>query len=611
MNKSTLIAAGTAALLVFHLVLRFLTHAGTSVQQAPLLAALALGGLPLLVELVQKIFRRDYGSDLLAGIAIVTAAALGEYFAGVILVLMLSGGSALENFAVRRASSVLRALAKRMPSVAHRRLESGIVDVAVQDIAADDTLVVYPHEICPVDGIVIEGSGMMDEAYLTGEPFKIDKTPGSEVISGAVNAGSALTIRAKRRAVDSRYAKIVEVIRVSEKDKPRLRRLGDRLGALYAPVALAAAGLVWLVTGDPVRFLSVLVVATPCPLILAIPVAVVGSISLAARRGIVIKKPAALEEINACRTAIFDKTGTLTYGEPQLSEILCTPGFGENDVLTLAASLERYSKHPLGLAIRTAAEKKGLVLLEASEVHEVAGQGLHGVIQGRALRVTGRKNAVQEKIAGVENLPGNEGGLECAVVVEGKLAALFRFRDEPRGEGRSFISHLGPRHRFEKTLIVSGDRESEVRYLAEKVGIAEIFAGRSPEEKVEIVRAETARVKTLYVGDGINDAPALLTATVGVAIGRNSDITSESADAVVMDSSLAKVDELMHIGSRMRRIALQSAVGGIVLSLIAMVFAAQGLLSPTAGALTQEAIDLLAILNALRAAFPPSDLSDF
>lgn len=608
--RTTVIAAIAFVAILAHLLLRFALRASPSAYRLPLLAALVLGGVPLVYELLRKLWRREFGSDLLAGISIVTSVFLGEYLAGAIVVLMLSGGEALENYALRNASSVLRALAKRMPSVAHRKRDSVISDVAMEDIAVGDTLVVYPHDICPVDGTVVEGHGVMNEAFLTGEPFEVTKVSGSTVISGAVNGESALTITATRRAVDSRYAKIMEVMRESEQNRPRLRRLGDQLGAIYTPVAVAIALLAWAISGDPVRFLAVLVIATPCPLLIAIPVAIIGSISLAARRSIIIKNPAVLEQITGCRTAIFDKTGTLTYGEPKLTEQLAAPGFAQKEVLTLAASLELYSKHPLARAILAQANVEGLALQQASQVSEAPGQGLCGTVSGHEIRVTSRGKLASQEVCGVEYLPPVAGGLECMVVIDGRYAAAFRLRDAPRVEGHSFIAHLGPKHQFQRIMIVSGDRESEVRYLADQVGIEEIHAEQSPEEKLAIVRKETARAKTLYVGDGINDAPAMMAATVGMSVGQNSDVTAEAADVVAMENSLKKVDEFMHISRRMRSIALQSAVGGMSLSLIGMMFAAAGYLSPVAGAISQEIIDVLAVLNAVRTAFPPRVISD-
>ena len=609
-RRTTIIAAFSIAAILVHLLLRFVLHTTPGTYQIPLLATLVFGGLPMLYDLLRKILKLEFGSDLLGGISIITSVLLGEYLAGSIIVLMLAGGEALESYALRSASSVLAALAKRMPSIAHRKHGTEIVDVALADIAVDDTLVIYPHDICPVDGVVVEGHGVMDESYLTGEPFQITKTSGSNVISGAINGESALTIRATQLAADSRYAKIMEVMRESESKRPQLQRLGDRLGAIYTPVALSVAILAWAISGEALRFLAVLVIATPCPLLIGIPIAIIGSISLCARRAIIVKSPAVLEQIAECRTAIFDKTGTLTYGEPKLTEQLIASGFEQEEVLTLVASLERYSKHPLARAILAAAKEAGIQLPEATEVGEQPGQGLLGTVSGHKLRITSRNKLIEQKVAGADQLPPVAGGLECVVVIDERYAAALRFRDAPRAESRSFVKHLGPKHHFERVMLVSGDRESEVHYLAEQVGITEIHAEQSPEQKLALVRAETTKAKTLYVGDGINDAPAMMAATVGMAIGQNSDVTAEAAGVVIMDNSLEKVDEFMHISRRMRTIALQSAVGGMALSVIGMVFAATGHLTPVAGAITQEVIDVLAVLNALRAALPPRVIHD-
>ncbi len=609
-HKSTVIAALSIVAILVHLWLRFGAHTNPHTYQIPLLCTLVLGGLPLLYDLLRKLLKRDFGSDLLGGISIITSILLGEYLAGSIIVLMLSGGEALERYALRSASSVLAALAKRVPSIAHRKGQSEIVDVELNDVAVGDTLVIYPHDICPVDGVVIDGHGIMDESYLTGEPFQITKTTGSTVISGAINGEFALTIRTTKLAADSRYAKIMEVMRESEDKRPQLRRLGDSLGAIYTPVALTVALLAWALSGEAIRFLAVLVIATPCPLLISIPIAIIGSISLCARRAIIVKSPVVLEQIAGCRTAIFDKTGTLTYGEPKLTEQLIAPGFAQKQVLTLVASLEGYSKHPLARAILAAAKAEGITVPESSQVSEPPGQGLRGTVSGRQVQITSRKQLGAQQVPGVDQLPPVAGGLECVVIIDGRYAAALRFRDAPRAESHSFVSHLGPKHDFNRVMIVSGDRESEVHYLAEQVGITEVHAQKSPEDKLAIVREETAAAKTLYVGDGINDAPSMMAATVGMAIGQNSDVTAEAAGVVIMDNSLEKVDEFMHISRRMRSIALQSAVGGMALSVIGMVFAATGHLSPVSGAITQEVIDILSVLNALRAAFPPKVIHD-
>ena len=589
-----------------------------TLAELPLVAMLALGGVPLVWGLLRKLFAGTFGSDLLAGISIVTSILLGEYLAGVLVVLMLSGGEALESRAVSRAGDVLNALARRMPTLAHKKSAAGLTDVALAEVAVGDLIVVLPHEICPVDGEVVAGRGSMDEAYLTGEPYRMAKAPGSSVLSGAINGQAALEIRTERVAGDSRYAKIMDVLRASEERRPRLRRMADALGGLYTPLAVAIAAAAWFWSGSSTRFLAVLVVATPCPLLIAIPVAIIGAVSLAAKRGIVIRDPAILERLDTCRTAIFDKTGTLTYGTPRLTDVVLLGRLTEAEVLALAASLEGYSKHPLAAAVVQAAADRSVRLLEVEALAEKPGQGLTGRVQRlngdgdeHAVAITSRQKLAAVDPAGVERLPPVAGGLECVVVVDGRTEAVLRFRDTPRADGRSFVDHLAPAHGLSRVMLVSGDRESEVTWLANIVGIREVHAGIQPEGKLRIVEEATAEAPTVFVGDGINDAPALAAATVGIAMGTASDVTSEAAGAVVMDSALERVDELFHIGKRLRTVALQSALGGMAASLVGMGFAAAGFLPPAAGALVQEAIDVAAVLNALRVSWNPGSLSDY
>jgi heavy metal translocating P-type ATPase len=606
-SEETYIAGLTLLAIALHVVLKYLLHFPALPANAPLFAALLIGGVPLVWVLLKKLFRREFGSDLLAGISILTAIALREYLVATIVVLMLSGGEALEEFATARASSVLDALARRMPGTAHRKEPGGLVDVKLADIRIGDQLTVLPHEICPVDGTVLEGHGIMDEAYLTGEPYEISKTPGSMVISGAINGEQALLIRAEKVAEDSRYARIMKVMHDTEQQRPKLRRLGDQLGAWYTPLALTVAVAAALLSREPQRFLAVVVIATPCPLLLAIPTAIIGAISLAARRAIIIKNPAILEQLEKCRTLIFDKTGTLTYGRPKLTEVLCAEGFDRTGVLRFAASVEQYSKHPLASAIVSAAKQEQLDVLSVAHISERPGQGVLANVEGHSVQITGRNKVQAQSLA----LPELSSGLECLIFIDAKYAAAIRFHDAPRKDSASFIQHLQPKHGVRKVILVSGDRESEVKYLAESVGITEVHAGKSPEEKVAIVKEETAKARTLFVGDGINDAPALLAATVGVAFGTQNDITTEAADAVVLETALGKIDELMHIGQRMRGIALQSALGGMAASVLGMIAAAFGFLPPIWGAIGQELIDLLAVLNAVRVALPTDDLQDF
>ena len=572
-------------------------------KDIPLLSVIILGGIPLTFQILRKMLRGDFGADLLAILALVTGAWLGEYLAAVLIILMLSGGQALEAYAMRKASSVLLALAERMPSRAHRKNGEQVEEIALSDIAIGDEIIVFPHETAPVDGVVTEGNGSMDESYLTGEPYQVSKAPGAAVLSGAINGEAVLVIRAEKLAQDSRYAQIMEVMQEAEQKRPTMRRLGDQIGAVFAPVALIFAIAAGYLSGDPTRFLAVLVVATPCPLLIAIPITLISAISMAARRGIIIKDPTVLERLPTCRTAIFDKTGTLTYGKPELTEIVPAEGIAKDIILQMAASLERYSKHPLADAILKAASKKKLTLIQAESVSEKPGQGLTGIVSGHEIRVTHRKKLAQTMPEIAAALPATAPGLECIIMMDGKYAATFQFRDAPRADGKSFIGHLAPAHQFQKIMLVSGDRESEVTYLAALLGIKETLSSQNPEQKVAIVRAETAKSPTLFMGDGINDAPALASATVGIAFGQHSSVTAEAAGAVIMENSLIKVDELIHISTAMRRIVLESAIGGMALSVVAMGFAAGGFITPVAGAVLQEVIDILAIVNALRLAW--------
>ncbi len=577
---------------------------GAEIFNLPLFAIIAIGGLPLLFQILLRLLNKNLGADLLAFIALIVAVFLGEYLAATLVVLMLASGQALEEYASRKASFVLEALAKRMPTTVHLKCGENIEDAPAEKIKIGDLLAIYPHETCPVDGTVVEGFGTMDEAYLTGEPYKISKAPGSNVLSGAINGEAVLTVRAEKLPQDSRYAKIVEVMKDAEQKRPQLRRLGDQIGAIFAPIALAFALATLALTDSLTNFLAVLVVATPCPLLIAIPITIISAISIAAKHGIIIKDPTVLERLPTCSTAIFDKTGTLTYGQPELTEIILLKNFSRELILQMAASLERYSRHPLAGAILSAAQKGNIEFLESENVSEKPGHGLLGKVLNHEIIITSREHVAHP------NLPPFESGLECVVVVDQEPAAILRFRDTPRNESHLFINHLTPTHNFKKIILLSGDRDSEVNYLSSLLGIANSYSGQTPEQKTEIVRNEAKLAPTLFMGDGINDAPALMAATVGIAFGQNSGVTSESAGAVIMESSLAKVDELIHISESMRKIALQSALGGMFLSVVGMGFAAAGLISPVFGALLQEVIDVAAILNALRLTFANSITTD-
>ncbi len=545
-------AAVSLIAILLHLIFRYGLHNSDASSRLPLWIAIVAGGLPLLYSLLRQVWRRKFGADFLAGVSIVTATLMGELLVATIIILMLSGGQA------------------------------------------------------PVDGTVKSGTGTMDESFLTGEPYRIRKTSGSQVISGALNEDAVLTIVADKLAVDSRYARIMRVMREAEESPPEIRRLADRLGVVYTPIAVLIALAGWLFSGQSERFLAVLVIATPCPLLLAIPISIIGAISLSAKRGIVIKKPADLARVGNVRTMLFDKTGTLTHGEPLVTEVVCFSGSNNAEVLRLSASLEQYSKHPLAGAILRPAHEQEIALETVENISEKPGEGLRGQVGGRNILVTGRRKLKPELAAA---LPGIS-GMECVVMADGQLFGLIRFHDRPRKESKPFIHHLAPKHHVRHLMILSGDRDIEVQHLAEIVGIEDVRAG-APEQKLQIVRDETAKASTLFLGDGINDAPAMLAATVGVAFGQSSDITAEAAGAVILEPALEKVDELLHIGKRMRRIALESAIGGMALSSAGMIAAALGYLPPVSGAIGQEIIDLLAVLNALRASIPGKELQDF
>lgn len=604
MNKRDLVIALIAVVgITVHLFLRV---SGSAFLNYPLLFTIVFGGIPLVLELLQKLLKRQFGSDLLAGISIVTAVLLEEYLAASLVVLMLSGGKAIEDYAVARASSVLDALAKRMPSIAFKKDSSGVVQIPLNEVKIGDQIQIHPHSIAPVDGIVIEGIGSMDESFLTGEPYLVPKAPGSAVISGALNSNSMLTIKAESQATDSRYSKIMQVVKESESKKPQIRRLAESLGAIYTPVALIIAVLAWLISGEKIRFLSVLVVATPCPLLIAIPVAIIGAISVAAKRGIIIRDPSSLEKINQCKVVMLDKTGTLTYGKPELSASFIAPEFENSNVIQLVASAERFSKHPLAVSIVEDAKSKAIELKDVESVSELPGKGLVAKIDGREIFVTNRKNAPNSDL-----LPPVSDGMECVVLIDNKYAATFQFADKVRADGEKFVSHLRTKHGTEKIILISGDKKSEVKKLADAVGITDYHFDKSPEEKLEMVISENKLRQTVFIGDGINDAPALQAATVGIAVGQNSDVTHQAASAVVLDSSLRKIDEFFHLSRSMRKIALQSAIGGMAMSIIGMILATLGYLPPVAGALTQEVIDVVVVLNALRVSFLSEKLSDY
>ncbi len=609
-RRTTVIALFSVASILLHVLLRFGLRQGPEVSQLPLLATFVVGGIPLVYELLAKLWKREFGSDVLAGISIVTSLLLGEYLAGAIVILMLAGGEALEQYALRSASSVLAALAKRMPSVAHRKRDAEIADIALDEVAVQDTLVLYPHDICPVDGVVIDGHGVMDESYLTGEPFQITKTSGSTVISGAINGESALTIRVTRRAADL-------ALRENHGGDARVRREAATAAALGRPVRRGVhagrAGFGGSRVGRQRRPDSFFGGSRHCD---AMPAADRDP-HCHYRLDLAVRAPRHHCEKSGC-VGTNRRLPHRDFRQNRHADVRRTEADGTDCRARFQPKTGAHRGRQPGAILETSAgarhfgcsKEAGIELPQSTEVSEPPGQGLRGTISGHQVLVTSRGSLIAQNDCWRGRAPAHRWRIECVVAIDDRYAATLRFRDAPRADSRSFVKHLGPKHQFQRIMMVSGDRETEVRYLAELVGITEIHAQKSPEEKLAIVRQETARAKTLYVGDGINDAPAMLAATVGMAIGQNSDVTTEAAGVVIMDNSLEKVDEFMHISRRMRSIALQSAVGGMFLSIAGMVFAATGHLSPVGGAIAQEVIDVLAVLNALRAALPPKVISD-
>lgn len=601
-----LLSVASIASLVIHYFAKFALKID---ENYSLFFVLIVGGIPLLIQIFLKIIKGNLGADLIAFMALILAIYLHENVAGVLIILMLASSQALEEFASHRASFVLEALAQRMPTIAHLKSENNFFDTEIAKIKINDLIAIFPHEICPIDGEVVEGRGSMDESYLTGEPYRISKTIGSKVLSGAINGESLFVIKTEKLPADSRYGKIMEVMKQAKEQRPEIRKLADKVGAIFAPVTIIIASTSYYFTHDLTNFLAVLTIATPCPLLIAVPIAIISAISISARQGIIIKDARILEKLSICTTAIFDKTGTLTFGEPNISEIIALDEFSAEEILQKTASLERYSRHPLAGSILKEAQKRNLILLDAQNISEKPGYGMIGNIGEQEIVITSRKKIHEFQPSKIP-LPELSDGMECVIIINKKVAGILLFCDLERPESKSFISHLAPNHNFKKIILLSGDRASEVNYLAEKLGINTFFSSQSPEQKLEIVKKETQNAPTLFMGDGINDAPALMLASVGIAFGQGNNITSESSGAVILESNLLKVDELIHISIFTRKIILQSAIGGMLFSVVGMILASFGLISPSEGAIAQQIIDAIAIVNALRLTITKNVVSD-
>ncbi|MBD0417072.1 heavy metal translocating P-type ATPase [Oryzicola mucosus] len=560
----------------------------------------------LAFSILRDLWAGRFGVDAIALVSMSAALALGEPLAGVVVAIMYAGGTVLEDFARGRAERDLTALTDRSPRLAHRRLDGALETIAVDEVAVGDELLVRAGELVPVDGILADAAASVDESAVTGEPLPERRIEGDRLRSGTINAGEAFVMRASAIATQSTYAAIVNMVAAAQTAKTPFIRMADRFAMVMLPATLILAGLAWHFSGDPIRALAVLVVATPCPLILAAPVAFIGGVARAARAGILMKGSAALEALAEARTAVFDKTGTLTYGGADLIEVETAPGRDPDKALRLLASLEQASHHILAENIVAVARKKGLALSNPSDVQEYRGSGLTGVVDGTLVRAGSRSLVLDRKPLPLWAEPGElryrgQPVLRVFVALDGRLAAVLTFGDALRADARTALDDLRSAG-LSRFVMLTGDDAATATRVATAAGIDTVVADASAADKVATVEAENALAATMMVGDGINDAPALATATVGVAMGaRGATASSQAADVIILTNRLQPVADAVWIARRTRSIARQSIIVGLALSGAAMIAAAFGLITPVAGALLQEGIDIAVILNALRA----------
>ena len=576
-----------------------------SASDAVWAATTILGGVPVLVGVIRSLLRREAGVDMIAILAIIGCLALQEYFAGAVLAVMLASGQALEDYADRRAHRELSALLARAPRNVHRYEDGALQTRDIDQVVLGDRLFVKTGEVVPVDG-VLESDAVLDEAALTGESRPVERPTGELVRSGAVNAGPAFDLHATATAADSTYAGIVRLVEAAEKEKAPAVRLADRYAMWFIPITLVIAGAAWAASGDPKRALSVLVVATPCSLILAVPIAIVAGVSRSAKRGIIVKGGGALETLARANVLLFDKTGTLTSGIPHLADVESFGAIEADELLRLAASLDQVSPHVLATAIVRSARERGGALTFPDEVDEQYGSGIAGVVEGR--KITLGKAAF---VSGGGPLPARArdvrrrtmlDGSSCVFVgVDGEVAGALVIDDPIRPDTPRVIRSLR-RTGIQRVVMVTGDRPDVAESVGAALGVDRILSERAPDEKVEAVTAERGEGIVMMVGDGLNDAPALAAADVGVAMGaRGATASSEAADVVLVVDRLDRLVDAMTIAQRSRRIAVQSVLLGMGLAFAFMFLGAFGFFKPAAGAVLQELIDVAAILNALRA----------
>jgi len=585
------------------------THLADHLWQATIVLVL----LPLAIDIAASLRRRELGVDAIALLAMAGALAFGEYLAGAVVALMLSGGEMLEIYAAARARKELSGLVERAPRIVHRYEDGRLADPPIESVQPGDRLLVKPGEIVPVDGVLLASNAVLDESALTGESAPVERRSGDRVSSGGVNAGGPFDLRAVATAEGSTYAAIVRLVREAESSRAPFVRLADRYSLIFLPLTLSIAGLAWLLSGEPVRALAVLVVATPCPLILAAPVAFIAGISRAAHRGIIVKGGAVIEGLARARTLLLDKTGTLTTGVPTVARIETFDSFPPEEVLRLAASLDQVSPHVLAAAVVAAARDRGLPLTFPSGVTERLGSGIEGLVEGRQVALgkaswvrdwTGGGGPLASHLEELRRAVAAEGQANVFVAVDGHPAGAIVLADPIREDSAATLGQIRALG-IERLVMVTGDHHTVAERVGRELGVDQVMAECSPMEKVAAVKAESARGPTVMVGDGINDAPALAAATVGIAMGaRGATASSEAADAVLMLDRLDRLVDALSIARRSRAIALQSVLAGMGLSLAAMIVAACGYLPPLAGALFQEAIDVAVILNALRALGP-------
>lgn len=576
------------------------------VSRAALLAATAIVLLAAAAATGWRLLRGEIGVDVIAVLAMAGALVLRQYLAGSVIAVMLTGGAALERYASARARRELTALLRRVPRLAHRRQDDRFVDVPVEEVGLGDVLVVKPGEIVPVDGIIHCDSAVLDESSLTGESRPVRLEPGTPVRSGGNNCAGPFELKVTAIASESTYAGIIRLVRSAEKSKAPFVRLADRYALVFLALTIASAALAWLLAGSPMRALAVLVVATPCPLILAAPAAIIAGISRAASRGIIMKGGAALETLARTRVLVLDKTGTVTSARPEVVAVETLGGISSDELIRYAASLEQLSVHPFAPAILTEARNRALTLSFPTDVHEQMGSGITGEIEGHRIAVGQRRFVApdREQIAELRSVQlrtAVEGSSGVFVALDGRLCGALLLHDPIRPETARVLRELRAAG-IERIHLVTGDHPDVAELVGDVLGVDRVFAERTPEEKVEVVRQVRAEGLAAMVGDGINDAPALALADVGIAMGaRGATAASEAADVVLTSDRFEGVAEAVGIARRTRAIALQSVIAGMGLSLVAMSFAAAGFIAPVAGAILQEGIDILVILNALRA----------